>query len=253
MTPIIAFCNHKGGVGKTTTTAQLGSLLSKAGARVLIADLDAQGNLSCTFLLDVTTKTVYDCMRDHKGYTPVHITDTLDLLPADVNLSSLDLTIGGALSRESILADVLADLKVNKRYDFVLLDCPPSFGLITINALVAATHLIVPIVPEFYPSKGLLMIQEMCDRVKAHLNPKIDISGIIITRYNSSKGLYREIVNQLKNNYGDKVFNTMIRENVRLAECPSVKKDISEYAPESNGAKDYAELTKELLSRLQIS
>lgn len=134
----------------------------------------------------------------------------------------------------------------------MLLDCPPSLGLITVNALVAATDVYVPIAPEIYPLKGLVKLEEICSMVSARLNPGIGITGIVVTMYNPTKNLFVQVDAKLRELYGNKVFTTRIRENVKLAECPMHRKDIISYAPESNGAEDYKRLAKEILTRLSI-
>lgn len=166
-TRIIAVANHKGGVGKTTTVATLGSIFAKVGVRVLMVDLDAQCNLTDTFLKDVEGPTVYDVFKDRRNYEPIHITDGLDILPASLDMSALDLIIGGQFEKERILSDVLEKMEVSERYDIVLLDCPPSLGLVTVNAFVAADEVYVPIAPEVYPLKGLVKLEEICSMVSA--------------------------------------------------------------------------------------
>lgn len=249
-THIIAFANHKGGVGKTTTTATLGSILSRVGVRCLLVDLDAQCNLTDTFLSDVPELTIYEMFKDRKAYQPVKVAENLDLIPANLDMSALDMMLSSCYEKERILADVISQLGIEDNYDLVLLDCPPSLGIVTVNALVAATDIYVPIAPEFYPIKGLIKLEEICTMVSQRLNPGIGINGVIVTKYNPSKKLFVEVDKKLRDTYGDRVFNTRIRENVKLAEAPMQKKDIVTYAPGSNGAVDYTNLAKEILTRL---
>lgn len=249
-TRIIAVANHKGGVGKTTTVATLGSIFAKVGVRVLMVDLDAQCNLTDTFLSEVEGPTVYEVFKDRRDYLPTRIKDGLDILPASLDMSALDLIIGGQFEKERILSDVLEKMNISERYDLVLLDCPPSLGLVTVNALVAADEVYVPIAPEVYPLKGLVKLEEICSMVSARLNPGICITGVIVTMFNPTKNLFVTVDEKLRGIYGDKVFWTRIRENVKLAECPMHRTEITSYAPESNGATDYVNLAKEILERL---
>ena len=250
-TRIIAVANHKGGVGKTTTVATLGSIFAKVGVRTLIVDLDAQCNLTDTFLPEPAEQTVYDLFRDRRSPLPVRVADNLDLLPASLDMSALDIIIGGQFEKERILADALDGLAVRENYDIVLLDCPPSLGLVTVNALVAADDVYVPIAPEVYPLKGLVKLEEICSMVAARLNPGIGITGVIVTMYNPTKNLFVSVDEKLRQRYGDKVFTTRIRENVKLAECPMHRTPVTDYAPESNGARDYIALAREILARIE--
>lgn len=249
-TRIIAFANHKGGVGKTTTTATLGSIFAGVGIKVLMVDLDAQCNLTDTFIGDVKGCTVYDMFRDRKAYPPVHVRENLDLMPANLDMSALDIMIGTQFEKERILSDILEMMDIQDKYDIVLLDCPPSLGLVTVNALVAATDVYVPIAPEIYPLKGLVKLEEICSLVSSRLNPGIGITGVIVTMFNPTKNLFLKVDAKLRDIYGKKVFCTKIRENVKLAECPMHRMDILSYSPESNGAKDYTCLAMEILSRI---
>ena len=217
-TRIIAVANHKGGVGKTTTVATLGSIFAKVGVRVLMVDLDAQCNLTDTFLSEVEGPTVYEVFKDRRDYLPTRIKDGLDILPASLDMSALDLIIGGQFEKERILSDVLEKMNISERYDLVLLDCPPSLGLVTVNALVAADEVYVPIAPEVYPLKGLVKLEEICSMVSARLNPGIGITGVIVTMFNPTKNLFVTVDEKLRGIYGDKVFRTKIRENVKLCQ-----------------------------------
>lgn len=157
---------------------------------------------------------------------------------------------GGQFKKERILSDVLEKMNISERYDLILLNCPPSLGLVTVNALVAADEVYVPIAPEVFPLKGLVKLEEIFSMVSARLNPGIDITGVIVTMFNSTKNLFVTVDEELRGIYGDKVFRTRIRENVKLAECPMHRTEITSYAPESNEATDYVNLAKEILARL---
>lgn len=251
MAKIIAMANHKGGVGKTTTVVNIGSLLSTAGIKTLLVDLDAQCNLTDTFIKESSGReTVYNLFRDGKAPQPVNVKPNLDLIPGSIDMTGLDLIIGGTMARESILKKRLAELDENEDYKIIILDCPPSLSLVTINAFVAADYIFVPVVPEVYPLRGLEGLKNICKLISEQLGTKAQIDGIIVTKYNSAKKLYIEVDSQLRDNFGDAVFKTRVRENVKLAECTLKYQDIYEYAPKSNGANDYMKLTEEMLDRI---
>lgn len=249
-TKIIAIANHKGGVGKTTTVASLGSILAKLGVKVLMVDLDSQCNLTDSFNIEKQGETIFEMFMSRKGSEPSHISANLDIIPGDIDMSVLDIKIGGMVEREMILRDILQDINVDEKYNIVFLDCPPALGLIVVNAFTAANDIYVPITPEFYPTKGLVKMEEICSVVKRRLNPEIDIRGIILTKVNKNKGLHQDLIGKLKEKYGSAVFDTYIRENVKLAECPIQKMDIVTYAEKSNGALDYLMLVKEITAKL---
>ena len=251
-TRIIAIANQKGGVGKTTTVATLGSLLARQGRKVLLVDLDAQCNLTDSILDCESDKSVYDAfLGDMKDYT-VKVRENLYLLPSSLDMSAMDLMIAGRLEREKILAKILLNLNRQNDYDVILLDCSPSLGIVTVNAIVASTDIYIATTAEFLPIKGLVKFSEICDTLAQGLNPGIRISGIIVTRYNTTKKLHVSVDEKLRETYGDLVFKTRIRENIKLAECPMTFKDIVTYAPESNGARDYAALCEEITARLKL-
>lgn len=243
---IVAIANHKGGVGKTTTAASVGSILARGGVRVLFVDLDSQCNLTDSFIIKNPGKTIFDMFMDRRGYKPSNIRENLDIIPGNIDMSVLDIRIGSFMEREKVLKDILTDIDVDRNYDLVILDCPPTLGLVIFNAFTAANEIFIPIVPEFYPTKGLVKMEDICSLVKQRLNPEISISGIILTKVNVSKGLHQDLVKSLQERYGDVVFNTVIRENVKLAECPIQKQDIIEYCDSCNGAIDYAQLAVEI-------
>lgn len=250
---IIAVANHKGGVGKTTTVATVGSIMAKVGIRVLMVDLDSQCNLTDTFVSEVHGNTIFSMMTDRRGYEPMHISENLDLIPGDIDMAALDLKISNEIEREKILKDVFKSLDVNSKYDIVLLDCPPSIALVIVNALTAADDIYVPIVPEYYPTAGLLKLESICDMVKSRLNKNIAIRGIILTKVKTVVNMHSELSDRLREKYGDCVFETVIRENSKLAECPINKMSIIKLAPKSNGAIDYTALVIEILNRPEFA
>ena len=247
-TKTIAVVNHKGGVGKTTTVCSLGSALAELGHRVLLVDLDAQANLTSSLLKEEPERTIYEAINQKKQLPVVRLNGSKNwsIVAASLDLAGAELEIANQLDREYILKDLLEE--VEAEYDYILLDCPPSLGLLTINALVAATDVVIPLTAEALPSKGLQKIQDIIEKVRKRLNTKLRLSGILLTRYESSK-LSQLVEEALRQNYGEVVYSTRIRKNVRIAEAPLYGVDILEYANDSNGAEDYRALAKELTEK----
>lgn len=238
---IIAVTNHKGGVGKTTSVASLGVALSQLGRRVLLIDLDPQGNLSQTLSVPQTGRTLYEALREEKDLPLVDVRPGLSVCPSSIDLVSMDLEIGDRPGRQTILRRLLSPLG----FDYILLDCPPSLGLLTINALTASTEVFVPLTPEALPAKGLGTLLDIIQRTREGLNPDLHLGGIIITRYQRRK-INRIVEESLRENFGDLVFKTKIRENVDISEAPLQGKDIYSYSPRSIGASDYRDLALEI-------
>lgn len=244
---IIAVANHKGGVGKTTFVASVGASLASQGYRTLLVDLDAQANLTASLLPDeAEQRTIYNALREKRELPVVELRQNLSLTPSALDLAGIELELSGAMQREFILKDLLEP--VTDSYDYILLDCPPSLGLIAVNAFVASTDVIIPLTAEALPFKGLTMIQEIVEMVQKRLNPSLSISGIVLNRWAGRK-LNKIVEEALRERFPDEVYKTKIRENISIAEAPLTKSDIYSYAPESNGAKDYKALTEELLQR----
>jgi chromosome partitioning protein len=246
MTKIIAIANHKGGVGKTTTTAALGTLFARRGLRVLLVDLDAQANLTTSLMQQEPKRTIYDALRLREELPIFPIDERLDIVPSSLELASVEMELAAMMSREYFIKDLLE--AVAPRYDYVLLDCPPSLGLLSINAFVAADELLIPLTAETLPFKGLKTITDSVKMLRRRLNPQLKIGGVLITRWNGRK-LNRAIEDALRENLGELVYRTKIRENITVAEAPLQVQSITSYAPQSNGAKDYGELADEILSR----
>ena len=238
---IIAVTNHKGGVGKTTSVASLGVALSQLGRRVLLIDLDPQENLSQTLSVPQTGRTLYEALREEKDLPLVEIRPGLSVCPSSIDLVSMDLEIGDRPGRQTILRRLLSPLG----FDYILLDCPPSLGLLTINALTASTEVFVPLTPEALPAKGLGTLLDIIQRTREGLNPDLHLGGIIITRYQRRK-INRIVEESLRENFGDLVFKTKIRENVDISESPLQGTDIYTYSPKSIGATDYRDLAIEI-------
>ena len=246
MRQIISIVNHKGGVGKTTSVSSLGVALARMGKRVLLVDLDAQGNLTDTLTKTPGDRSIYDSLRTLETLPVVNIREGLDLCASSIDLVSMDLELADKKEREYRLSRLLQGLD----YEYILLDCPPSLGLLTINALTASTKVIIPLTPEALPAKGLGTLLDIIERTKETLNPGLSLGGILITRYNRRK-INRLVEETLRETFGDSVFKTKIRENVDISESPLQGMDIYSYSPNSIGAKDYESLALEVVSKLE--
>lgn len=248
MTRIICIANHKGGVGKTTSVAFIGEALARKGQRVLLVDLDAQANLTGFFLKeDEVEARVYDALVRGVRLPVVKVlSDSLYLSPSSLELARAETELAARIARERILANLLEPVAAD--FDFILLDCPPSLGIITMNAIVAATEIYVPLTAEALPFKGLSMLEEVVEQIRETLSKGAGISGVIITRYNNRK-LNKAVIEAIRTKYGARVFSTIIRENIALAETPICGGDLFSYAPTSNGAQDYSLLADEILNR----
>ena len=248
---IIALANQKGGVGKTTTTINLGAYLASAKCKVLIVDLDPQGNTSSGLGVrkEELTSDLYDVLVDGvaaHGIIRKTNVDGLSLLPASAVLAAAEIELVGASRREFRLRDALADLS----YDYILIDCPPSLGLLTLNGLTAADSLIIPVQAEFYALEGLGQLVQTVQRVRKGLNAKLDLLGVVLTMHNGRTSLSTQVHDEVKRHFPDTLFETVIPRNVRLAEAPSFGKPISQYDKWSKGARAYKSLADEVVKRL---
>lgn len=245
MARTIAFVNHKGGVGKTTSVACIGTALARDGHKVLLLDLDAQQNLTYSLLGERDFDfSIFDTMVKGAPLQRVNVEENLDLVPSSLELARADMDLASRMAREGILRTAIAGAKED--YDFILLDCSPSLGIITTNALVAADEVFIPLTAEALPLKGLTMLNDVVNEVVALVNSNLKISGIFFTRYNN-RNLNKEVIRQIKERFGEIVFDTIIRENISLAEMPLSGKNIFDYAPDCNGAKDYKMLAREII------
>ena len=248
----IACANQKGGVGKTTTVVNVGSYLALFGERVLIVDLDPQGNATSGLGLDRNSieRSIYDAVVD--GVTIKELTvpgpvEGLDVVPSSIALAGAEVELAPVEGRERRLARLLA--AVADDYDFILIDCPPSLGLLTVNALTAADSVLIPLQCEYYALEGLTQLLATLDLIRDHLNPELDIKGVVLTMFDARTKLSADVANEVRRHLGDHVFKTVIPRNVRLSEAPSHGQPISRYAPDSTGALAYAALTNELRAR----
>ncbi|RME61958.1 MAG: ParA family protein [Candidatus Dadabacteria bacterium] len=280
---VIGILNQKGGVGKTTTTVNLGAGLSSAGKRVLLIDIDPQSNLTTHLGLDNVPReaakgqerdesqreeswsasqdvvedsfyagsTIYEVLKGEASLLDVivHKEDSaLDVVPSSLLLSAADLEFGGRVGRELMLRRALEP--VIERYDFILIDCPPALGLLTLNVLAAVTQVIIPVQSEYLALHGVRQLLDTIDQVRSIYNPELRVGGVLICMHDKRRKLAKAVADTIRSYFGDLVFNTVIRSNVSLAEAPSQGKDVISYAPSSSGAMDYKALTEEFLKRI---
>lgn len=248
MTKIIAILNHKGGVGKTTTTINLAAALQQKKKRVLAIDMDGQANLTESFGLSIEEEqTVYGAMKGEYPLPLVRTAGGLSVVPSCLDLSAAESELINEPGRELILKGLIAKLPDSQKFDYILIDCPPSLGLLTLNALTAADYLIIPVQAQFLAMRGMAKLMNVIATVRERLNPNLRIGGIVITQFDRRKTLNKSVSELINDSFCDKVFKTVIRDNVALAEAPINGKNILEYNKNSNGAKDYMSLAQEVL------
>lgn len=251
MGQIIALANQKGGTGKTTTTINLAGALAEHHKKILVVDIDPQGSLGIGFGLDVSRleTNVYDVMVDGKSLTDIvkPIRDNIDLAPANIQLSRAEPRLVGAYRREDRLKNALSS--VLNHYDFILIDCPPSLGMLTINALAAANQVLVPMSCDYYSLVGVTLLLETIADIQVQVNPELTILGIVATRYDGRTKHAQEVLEEVRSKLGHRyrVFETVIRETVRLKETPVAGKTITEYSSSHSAALDYRNLAQEVL------
>ena len=251
---IIALANQKGGVGKTTTSISLAAALAEQGQRVLLVDFDPQGG--CALGLGIEPGqlevSVYNALLDRDLRVEEVIIKTkvenLDLLPSNIDLAAAELMLVQEVAREQTLMRILAPTRV--KYDFILIDCPPSLGLLTINALTAADGVIVPLETEYYALRGMALLMDSIERIRERLNPRLNIDGILPTMFDPRTLHGKEVLARVEDAFGPQLFETVIRKTVRFAEAPVAGEPILTYAPTSAGAEAYRNLAQEVMSRV---
>ena len=250
MGKIYVFVNQKGGVGKTTSAINIGAYLAEAGKKVLLVDFDSQGNMSSGVGLSKDKPTIYELMAGQASAEQVvrHTTvDNLDAIPASIDLSGAAIELVGQQERDFFLKKSLDSVK--DKYDYVLIDCPPSLGILTLNGLAAADAVLIPMQCEYFALEGISLLLQTVKKVQKSINPSLTIGGIFFTMYDSRTRLAQEVVAQVKAYFGDAVFNTIIPRNVRLSEAPSHGVPICKYDPNCQGAKSYKNLAEEVILR----
>jgi chromosome partitioning protein len=248
----VACANQKGGVGKTTTVVNLGTYLALRGEHVLIVDVDSQGNATSGLGIDRSriNRSIYDALVEETPLTGIRIhtaVDGLDLVPSSVSLAGAEVELAGAPDREHRLARVIE--AVAPEYDHILLDCPPSLGLLTVNALTAADAVLIPIQCEYYALEGLTQLVATINLIRDGLNPDLTITGVLLTMYDLRTNLSGEVAAEVRRHLGARVYETVIPRSVRLAEAPSFGRPIALYRDDSKGAQAYRELADEFLGR----
>lgn len=255
MGTIISLANQKGGVGKTTTSINLAAALAQQGKRILLVDADPQANTSSGLGVEIQHLdcTIYECLINGIDPTTAILstnTPNLYIIPSHIDLVGAEIEMLNIDNRENILKRVLAPLR--NQFDYILIDCSPSLGLITINALTASDSIIIPVQCEFFALEGIAKLLNTIKIIKSNLNPTLRIEGFLLTMYDARLRLSAQVHDEVRRHFGDLVFNTVIARNVRLSEAPSHGKTVLEYDRNSKGAKNYTNLAKELIRRQEV-
>ena len=250
---IIAIANQKGGVGKTTTAINLSACLAERGKKVLSVDMDPQGNMTSGLGMDKNSveTTIYDLIigeTDIEGVINKNVIENLDIIPTSIDLSDAEIELLDQEGKEYILRKALHDIK--NKYDFIIIDCPPSLSILTINAMTAADSVLVPIQCEYYALEGLSQLIHTVELVKNRLNNELKIEGVVFTMYDARTNLSLQVVENVKDNLEQNIYKTIIPRNIRLAEAPSYGMPINHYDPKSAGAESYLKLADEVISQV---
>lgn len=249
MTTIISISNHKGGVGKTTSVVNIGFGLAQQGKKVLLIDIDAQANLSQSLGVEDTSQSIYNALKGEIKLPILEVESNLYLVPSSLDLAAAEVELSSRFSRETILKKLLDEVKNN--FDYIIIDCPPSLGLITVNAFAASDKVLIPLQAQYLAMRGMDKLTDFIDLVQKNINPGLKLGGVFITQFDGRKILNRDIATSVKQVFGEsKFFKTIIRENISLAEAPASNSSIFKYAPKSNGAEDYANLVEEIMSKI---
>ncbi len=255
MAKIVAITNQKGGVGKSTTAVNLGAALSRLDRRVLVVDVDPQGNTTSGLGISKNSlnRCIYDVLLDQCPARQAikSLEDGPDVLPATLRLAGAEIEMVSVVAREQRLAKALQS--VADDYDYILLDCPPSLGILTMNALSAAGEVLVPIQCEFYALEGITQLMNVVEMVRTHVNPELKIGGVLLTMHDGRLNLSEQVGDEVRRHFGERVFATIIPRNVKLAEAPSFGKSVLDYDYSSRGAQAYLELAQEVLDREKAS
>lgn len=246
---VVSLLNHKGGVGKTTSAINIGAGLVELGKKILLIDLDPQANLTISLGIPRQKCTIYEALRGEGELVPYTHKPNLDIITSSLDLSGAEMELINEAGREYILRELIGQVEAD--YDYIIIDCPPSLGLLTLNALTSSRFVLIPLQTEFLAVQGLAKIKQVIDKVRMRLNKQVEMAGVIATMYDSRRVLNRDVVDIIHKYFGDKVFGTYIRDNIALAEAPAQRKDIFDYSPKSTGAQDYLDLCREFLARVE--
>ena len=245
MSKTITLSNHKGGVGKTTSVINLGAGLVSLGKKVLLVDLDPQANLSQSLGYRDQELTIYGALKGEQEVKPIEVLPGLELVPSTLDLAGAEIELSAEAGREFILKELLEPLRSS--YDYIIIDSPPSLGLLTINAFTASNEVLIPLQSQYLALQGLTVLQGVIEKIQKRLNKGLKLGGVFITQYDKRKVLHREVLQTIQGHLKGLLLKTIIRDNIALAEAPAVGQDIFRYSSKSYGAEDYLALCKEVI------
>ncbi|MCD4793951.1 MAG: ParA family protein [Bacteroidales bacterium] len=245
MNRVISISNHKGGVGKTTSVVNIGAGLAIQGRKVLLIDLDPQANLTISFGIPESENSIFNAFTNGKELEPVNIKENIDVIPSSSDLAAVEIKMNPETFQNNSVSELIDPYR--SKYDYIIIDCPPSLGLLTLNAFAASDEVIIPIQPHFLAVKGLAKIIEVVNKIKSTVNRKVEISGVFVTMFDKRRILHKDVLDTVIMYFDDRVFKTKVRSNIALAEAPVLGKDIFEYDQSSNGAFDYGRIVLEVI------